>query len=87
MAAFQIHEDVENLNSKIHLKKLKNEKHGVKKKFGENNENAVQALANSFKNADKSRIPRLKHVGSLKEQAKKPKIVIESDKIEVSSHL
>lgn len=59
MANFQIHQDIENLQSKNHLKKFDAENKIAKKKFGENN---VQAVGkNAFKEHKKTKIPVKKY--------------------------
>lgn len=86
MATFQIHEDIENMNSRIFAKKFGSEaeKKIVKKTFGENNIFTVQPANQNggLKEIKKSKVP-VKIVKIGKEQFKKTKIIIE-DKTEVS---
>lgn len=87
MATFQIHEDIENIHSKINLKKYADEvgeKKKTKKKFGENNAVAIQPLnKNCVKGVKATKIP-IKNYKAGQGQSKKIKIGTGSYKDEVS---
>lgn len=87
MASFQIHEDVENIHSKIYAKKFINEvdeKRITKKKFGENNTVSIQPFnKNGVKGVRTTRIPIKNHKAG-KGQNKKTKNITENDNDEVS---
>lgn len=86
MAGFQIHEDIENIHSRLFAKKYTIEvEKKIVKKFGENNTVAGQPSYRNggLKEIKSSKLPVINgKVG--REQCKKPKIVTEYIKEEVS---
>lgn len=86
MATFQIHEDVENMYSKINSKKYLGEceKKNPKKKFGENNTAATQPLnKNGLKESQQTKVT-VKNSNVGKEQVKKQKLANVDDIDKVS---
>lgn len=82
MAAFQIHEDIENIHSKLYCKKVFGEADGnkiTKKKFGENKTLLQPLQKNGLKEV------LLSHLGDKisKDIAKKANVSIEESKAQV----